>query len=120
MTCFLVASISIIGLPPGAGMVSKWYLLRGAAQAESPLAAAAIVIGTLLAIGYLAPIVSAAFFRAEPHSPVERAELTIKEAPPLMLIAISVTAIATIVLFLFPGTLIDLAESAVGMTGAAP
>jgi multicomponent Na+:H+ antiporter subunit D len=120
MTCFVIASISVIGLPPCAGVISKWYLLRGAAQAESAVAAAAIIIGTLLAIGYLAPIVSAAFFRAEPHSPVERTQEKVQEAPPLMLVAICLTALTTLLLFLFPGTLTELAELAVGMTGDRP
>ncbi len=122
MTCFVIASISVIGLPPTAGVLSKWYLLRGAVQAESIVAMAALVIGTLLAVGYLAPILSAAFFRSEARSPVAGAaeEKGIREAPPLMLVAISLTALASLLLFLFPGPLVQLAEMAVGMQGGRP
>ena len=122
MTCFAIAAVSVIGLPPTAGVLSKWYLLRGAAQAESVVAMAALVIGTLLAVGYLAPILSAAFFRAEPQSPVAGATEAkgIREAPPLMLIAISLTALGSLLLFLFPGPLVQLAEMAVGMQGGRP
>jgi len=35
MTAFAIGTISMIGVPPAAGFLSKWYILLGAAQSET-------------------------------------------------------------------------------------
>ena len=66
MWCFALASLSLIGIPPMAGFVSKWYLLS--AGLEAPLqifgiaGVAVLVISALLTAGYLLPVVTEAFF----------------------------------------------------------
>lgn len=93
---FTIAAFSIIGLPPFAGSWSKWFLLDGALQADNWWAVFAYMLSTVLAIGYLGPIIirgySANAFDAGPQSAnVER--------PLLCIIPLSVTAFFTLALF---------------------
>ena len=113
MTCFAIGSLSIIGLPPAAGVVAKLSLLQGAAQAQSWAALAALAVGTLLAVGYLAPVVHAAFLQEESATAAGAVE-GIREAPPLMLGAIVLTTLLTLLFFFFPGPFLDLAAAAAG------
>ena len=61
MGAFFVASLSIIGVPPLGGSWSKWFLALGAAD-EHAVFVAALMISSLLNIGYLIPIPIRAFF----------------------------------------------------------
>ena len=59
---FLVAAMSLVGVPLTAGFVSKWYLLRAAlAEGMWPIAVV-ILVASLLAAIYMWRVVSAAFF----------------------------------------------------------
>ncbi len=111
MGAFAIASLSMVGLPPTAGFLSKWYLLLGTLDGEQFVAAAVIVVSTLLNASYFLPIVYAAFFRrpAEAGGGHDHGE-----APVSMVVALTVTAVGTVALFLFPGTLLELARLVVG------
>ncbi len=109
MGAFAVGSLSMIGLPPAAGFVSKWYMLSGAFQAGQLLAVGIIVVSTLLNTAYFIPIVYAAFFKPEDHRHLEHGE-----APLPIIIALVATAVLTVLLFLFPGTPLALAGQMVG------
>ena len=69
MGAFLVAAMSLVGVPLTAGFVSKWYLLRAAlADGMWPIAVV-ILASSLLAALYMWRVVSAAFFaEARPDS----------------------------------------------------
>ena len=90
---FFVASVSIVGLPPGGGMWSKWLLLLGAAEADEMVMLVVLLLGSLLAFAYLLPIPVRAFLRppAEPS--------THGEAAPAMVVPLILTAFGCIVLF---------------------
>ncbi len=62
--CFLIGSLSIIGLPPFGGVWSKWYLALGAAETEQVVFVAVLMISSLLNVAYLVPIVIRGFFSA--------------------------------------------------------
>ena len=64
MGAFAIAALSMIGLPPAVGFVSKWYMLSGAMAAQHWLAVGVIAASTLLNAGYFLPIVYRAFFVA--------------------------------------------------------
>lgn len=66
---FLVASLSIIGIPPLGGAWSKWYLASGAVAADQLPILALYMASSLLAIGYLMPVVAKAFFFAPLEGP---------------------------------------------------
>lgn len=99
MTAFTIGAISMIGLPPAAGFISKWYLLLGAFQVEQLVAVMVIITSTLLNTAYFMPVVYAAWFRKESGETI----LTYGEAPWPVVVALMLTAIITILLFLFPG-----------------
>jgi multicomponent Na+:H+ antiporter subunit D len=65
MTAFTVGALAMIGLPPTAGFLGKWFILSGAMQSVQWLPVAVIVGSTALNAAYFLPIVLRAFF-AEP------------------------------------------------------
>ena len=127
MGAFFIGALSMIGLPPTAGFVTKWYLLTGAFDAGQMVAVGVIVLSTLLNAGYFLPIVYAAFFRKDPTAAALVADETAidkhhppllihGEAPVFMVIALSITAAGTVALFLFPDWPLGLAQQLVGGT----
>ncbi|MCC6543459.1 MAG: oxidoreductase [Nitrospirae bacterium] len=53
---FGLAGISLMGLPPGAGFIAKWQLLKASIETGQWWWAIIIVAGGLLAAGYLFPV----------------------------------------------------------------
>ncbi|MFP6748784.1 MAG: monovalent cation/H+ antiporter subunit D family protein [Alphaproteobacteria bacterium] len=107
MGAFAIGAISMIGLPPAAGFLSKWYMLLGAWQVGQWFAVVVIVGSTLLNAAYFLPIIHAAFFKPEiPGGPAHEHG----EAPWPIVVALVATASATILLFLFPGPALELAS----------
>jgi multicomponent Na+:H+ antiporter subunit D len=98
----------MIGLPPTAGFISKWYILLGAIDAQQMFAVGVIIISTLLNAAYFLPIVYTAFFRSPASNPEHGLEETHGEAPLAILLAITVTATATVVFFFFPDLPLEL------------
>jgi len=108
MGAFAVGTLSMIGLPPAAGFVSKWYLVGAAVQLEHWTALAVIAASTLLNAAYFAPIVYRAFFRAPPAGTAHG------EAPLPMVVALTATALLTLALFFFPDIPLALARATAG------
>jgi len=107
MGAFAVGAVSMIGLPPTAGFVSKWFMLSGAMAATNWVVVAVIAASTLLNAGYFLPIVHRAFFRGadgEAHG----------EAPVTMVAALTLTALATIALFFMADIPLALARRLTG------
>lgn len=105
MGCFFVGALSIIGLPPTAGMWSKLLLVQGTADAGHWILVCAFLASSLLNIVYLLSIPMRAFLRplsedaqAHPHG----------EAPLTSRIAMVITATLTVLLFLQPDLVHDL------------
>ncbi|MDH5188138.1 MAG: monovalent cation/H+ antiporter subunit D family protein [Rhodospirillaceae bacterium] len=107
MAAFTIGAISMIGLPPTAGFISKWYILSGALETGQMFAIGVIIISTLLNAAYFLPIVYAAFFKPEVSPPKHPHG----EAPLAIVIAISLTAIGTMALFFFPDIPLGLAQT---------
>jgi multicomponent Na+:H+ antiporter subunit D len=116
MGAFAIAALSMIGLPPAVGFVSKWYMLSGAMAAQHWLAVAVIVASTLLNAGYFLPIVYRAFFVAPPEGgpahdhPHDHPH---GEAPLPMVLALCATAAATVLLFFLPDVPLALARQTI-------
>ena len=77
--CFLLASLSLVGIPPMGGFVSKWQLALAALQnAPGPfpvLIPVVLLISALLTAGYLLPVVVNGFFPSgEDSVSTEKAE----------------------------------------------
>lgn len=110
MLAFLIGTISIIGLPPGGGTWSKWYLLTGALEAEQIAIMGVLMVSSLLNIAYLMPIPIMAFM---PVAKEGEAKPSLNEASLPSLMAISFTALMCIVLFVYPQPLFELASAIV-------
>jgi multicomponent Na+:H+ antiporter subunit D len=107
---FAIGALSMIGLPPAAGFISKWYMLSGAMAASQWAAVAVIVASTLLNAGYFLPIVYRAFFRRAADDGHAHGH---GEAPLPMVVALTLTAGATLALFVVPDIPLALARLAV-------
>jgi multicomponent Na+:H+ antiporter subunit D len=55
-SCFLVGALSVTGMPPFAGMWSKFLLITASFGSEEWITAAAMVVSSLLSLFYLAPV----------------------------------------------------------------
>jgi multicomponent Na+:H+ antiporter subunit D len=97
---FFIGALSIIGLPPAGGSWSKWFLGMGTLEAGQVGLLAVLMVSSLLGLYYLLEVPVKAFF-FKPPADQQRPE-GIHEAPTASLIAIIVTAAATIGLFAYP------------------
>lgn len=69
---FTVGALGMIGVPPVAGFVSKWYLGLGAADAGSDWVLLVLAISSLLNAAYFLPILYRAWFKpSAPQWPKE-------------------------------------------------
>ena len=107
-----IGALSMIGVPPTGGFVSKWYILAGAFQANNLVAVFTIIASTVLNAAYFLPILYMAWFEREPEGAKEHGE-----APTTMVVALMLTATLTLAFFFFNGPVIELEAQVVrGMT----
>ena len=92
MAAFTFAAIGMIGLPPLAGFVSKWYLALGGISAGENWVLAVLLTSSVLNLAYFLPIVYVAWFK-EPHADWSRsASRRTLEAPLILLLPPLATA----------------------------
>jgi len=116
MGAFTLGALSMIGVPPTVGFVSKWFILEGAWQSGLWGAVIVLSLSTVLNAAYFLPIVYRAFFRPLPREALDQPH---GEAPLPIVLAISFTALMTLVLFAWPDVPLGLAEGLVGPPGDA-
>ena len=114
MAAFFIASLSIIGVPPAGGTWSKWYLLMATLDTQQWVLMGVLVISSLLNIAYLLPIPIHAFFSTDNTS---TAGMGIKEAPLPSLIALCITTVGCLILFIYPQPLYELASAILATPG---
>lgn len=103
MWCFSIAAISLIGIPPTNGFVSKWYLALGGLHENRAIFVVILLTSAVFTAAYLIPIIIAAFFPGEGREqPVPR-----KDPPANMLIPIIFLTALTVLLGLFPNIVLD-------------
>jgi multicomponent Na+:H+ antiporter subunit D len=108
MAAFTIGALSMIGVPPTAGFVSKWYILAGAFEANNLVAVFTIIASTVLNAAYFLPILYMAWFEREKDGGTEHGE-----APFLAVLALCLTALLTLAFFLFNGPVIELESQVV-------
>ena len=106
---FTIAAISIIGLPPGGGAWTKWWLMIGALDAGHAWLLGVLALSTLLNIAYLLPIPARAFLAGD--TPWRWAE-----APLTCLLPLCLTALVSLWLFFQ----IPMSKALIGITGVQP
>lgn len=109
MTAFTIGALSMIGVPPTGGFVSKWYILAGAFQDDNYVALATIILSTVLNAAYFLPIVYMAWFMREEEEPAKAHG----EAPWPAVLALAITAFLTIAFFFFNGATLELERQVV-------
>lgn len=111
MAAFAIGSLSMIGIPPAAGFITKYYMLSGAFTGDELFVVIVIVLSTLLNAMYFLPIVARAFFADEATTPSGKKTKHFGEPNKAIVIALTITAAMTIIVGLAPDLFIHLAEN---------
>lgn len=113
MAAFTIAALGMIGLPPIAGFVSKWYLSLGAIEAGSYWVVFVLLGSSALNAAYFLPIVYRAWF-LEPDKDVKPLQKIGRfETKLLLLVPVVITAILSLSAGIFasvPGSPLSLAR----------
>ncbi len=112
MLCFAAASLSLIGIPPMGGFVSKGYLVMGALSFSSEIigyiASALLMLSALFTAGYLLPVSVNGFF---PGDDYEYRSLKKIDVGFIMKFSPVVLTLAGIAIAVYPHMLISLAQT---------
>ncbi len=118
MTAFAIASLSMIGVPPVSGFITKWYLVVGSLERQSITVLIVLLASSLLNAAYFGPIVYKAFFEKE-HieeghvgNPGDHGHEEIKEIP-FVVVPLMLSAIGSVLLGLYPDFIVRLAEGVI-------
>lgn len=113
MGAFFVGSLSMIGVPPAAGFVSKWYLAVGTVEAGELAFLAVLLVSSVLNAAYFLPVSYVAFFGVEESvGEAPEGSRTIKEIP-LVTIPLVATAILSLLMGIYPDYFLTLAEGVI-------
>jgi len=104
MAAFSLASLSLVGIPPASGFVSKWYLAIGSVERGSPWVLGVVLVSSLMTAGYLGPVLYKAYFEA----PAEAGHGDVREVP-WMVVPLVLSAIASLLLGVYPAPVLELA-----------
>ena len=118
MTAFSIAAVSMVGLPPTAGFISKWYLVGGAIEVDNWLVAIVIVASSVLTLAYFLRVMELIWFRPPaPDAPVDSDE--IREARPMIVAVVTLLGVAVIGLGILSVVIVTrvLEPVAVGLLG---
>jgi multicomponent Na+:H+ antiporter subunit D len=110
MAAIALGGLSLIGVPPTAGFVSKWYLVLGTLEQGLWPIAVLILAGSLLALVYIWRLVEVAYF-----SSVEAGVAEVREAPASMLIPIWILVAANFYFGINTDISVGVAMQAAGM-----
>jgi multicomponent Na+:H+ antiporter subunit D len=110
---FVIAGLSLIGVPGTAGFISKWYLISAALElgALGIAIVFVIVISSLMALVYVWRVVESAAFAQAPE-PAGAGLAGKVNTPPALVAALWFAALANVAFGLFPTLPVDLAETA--------
>lgn len=113
--CFTFAGLSLIGIPPFSGFLSKWYLAEGSLKAGmlgfSWIGPVVLLVSALLTAGYLLPITIDGFFPGKQykHEDFKNCESGLTMAIPMLLLSGAV-----LLMGVFPQQLLRFLETMAG------
>ncbi len=110
MVAFFIGSLSVIGLPPCGGFISKWNLVLGTLEANQMVMLFVLLGSSLLNAAYFLPIVYRAFFCTPEEAMFEN---KVEEGPVWCVAPLVLTALGSIVLFFYPEPFLELARMTV-------
>ncbi|MEK7288491.1 MAG: monovalent cation/H+ antiporter subunit D family protein [Elusimicrobiota bacterium] len=110
MAAFTLASLSLVGVPPAGGFVSKWYLILGSLEKGSFALMTVLLLSSLFTAAYLGPIVYKAYFEKE--SPADAGIKNYEHAGeiPWMVVPLVASAAVSLALGLYPNLVLDFAR----------
>ena len=121
MGAFFVGSLGVIGLPPTAGLISKFHLVMGTAEAGEKGLLVVFLVSTILNAAYFLPIAYQAFFpkagTLPEGTPEKFAWSEVREAPWACVLPLAITALLSVVLFFTSGFLQELVKQFVNGLG---
>lgn len=126
MAAFFIASLSMIGIPPSAGFITKWYLAIGSIEANQLPILVVLLVSSVLNAAYFLPITYKAFFEKEGSGHKKEWDHAlhheghgghdeghghgdVKEIP-LIAIPLVLTAIISIIIGIYPDYFLSLAK----------
>ena len=105
MAAFTVASLSLVGIPPASGFVSKWYLALGSVERGSTSILVVLLASSLLSAAYLGPIVYSAYFEDLPDPGHD----VVREVP-WIVVPLVLSALVSLLLGVYPDPVLRLAQ----------
>ncbi len=115
MTAFFIASLSMIGVPPAGGFISKWYLAVGSMEAKEIPILVVLLVSSVLNAAYFLPITYKAFFEKQDDAHLHDGyghHDEIKEIP-MVAIPLVITAITSILMGIYPDYFLTLAKEVI-------
>jgi multicomponent Na+:H+ antiporter subunit D len=110
MAAFVIAALSVIGIPPTCGFFSKWYLILGAIDASQWVFVAVLLVSSLLNVILFFRVIEHAYLEPdEEHASGGGSELaiTVEEAPLSMLVPILIATAGIMVFGVLSGKIIS-------------
>ncbi|MDJ0665950.1 MAG: monovalent cation/H+ antiporter subunit D family protein [Desulfobacterales bacterium] len=114
MGAFFIGALSVIGLPPTGGFLSKWYLALGSLEANQWPILVVLLTSSLLNAFYFLPVVYKAFFCTEQETLFTGPR---EEPPRWCLVPPVITAVCSVALFFYPQPFLKLARMAAAALG---
>ncbi|MBW2006282.1 MAG: hypothetical protein JRI72_17100, partial [Deltaproteobacteria bacterium] len=109
MAVFVIAALSVIGIPPTCGFFSKWYLILGAIDANKWVFVAVLLVSSLLNVILFFRCIESAYLEpiAEHSSGGSELAITREESPLTMLIPILIAGAGILSLGVLSGKIIS-------------
>jgi multicomponent Na+:H+ antiporter subunit D len=102
MAAFGLASLSMIGVPPVSGFVSKWYLALGSMDIHNNILLGVLMGSSLLNACYFVPIVLTSFFGDPPQGDNGTGSLEGVRWVPFMVAPLFATAVISVLIGVYP------------------
>ena len=112
---FLVASISIIGIPPMGGSWPKYFLIVGALESGKGILTAALVLSSILNIVYLIPISIRAFLKPPKDISVDNGLIEVRKKNIWVIVPPVISAAGAFILFFYVGSIVDFLQPVVSV-----
>ncbi|MFO7983773.1 MAG: monovalent cation/H+ antiporter subunit D family protein [Desulfuromonadales bacterium] len=114
MAAFALASLSMIGVPPVSGFVSKWYLALGAMDIGNMFLLAVLLLSSLLNAGYFVPVVLKSFFGNPLPTDTDAGSLEGRPLILLMVVPLLITGSISVLIGIWPDLFLNTIKLMVG------